>query len=110
MGVKVSKFCPNCGEKLADEANFCKNCGKDLSRYQKIFNDSSNHNVPQYSEKSHTAATVLGFVFAVLIPIIGIFIGIYLITRDDSKSAKRYGKIIIVLAVIVWIINFIFFF
>lgn len=109
MGVKVSKFCPNCGEELADDANFCKNCGKDLSKYQKVFNDS-NHNVSQYSEKSHTVATVLGFVFAVLIPIIGIFFGIYLITRDDSDSAKRYGKIIIAVAVIVWVINFIFFF
>ena len=110
MGVKVSKFCPNCGEELADEANFCKNCGKDLSKYQNLFSNGTNHNVSQYSEKSHTAATVLGFVFAVLIPIIGIFIGIYLLTRDDSASAKRYGKIIIAVAVIVWAINFIFFF
>lgn len=105
----MSKFCPNCGEELADDANFCKNCGKDLSKYRKVFNNDSNHYVVQHSEKSHTLATVLGFAFAVLIPIIGIFFGIYLITTDDSASAKKYGKIIIAVAVIVWVINFIFF-
>lgn len=106
----MSKFCPNCGEELADEANFCKNCGKDISKYQNVFNNNNSHYVPHIAEKSHTLVTVLGFAFAVLIPIIGIFFGIYLLTREDSTSAKRYGKIIIAVAVIVWAINFIFFF
>ena len=53
-------------------------------------------------EKSHTLATVLGFLFAILIPIIGLIFGIYLMTRNDSENAKKYGIAIILLAVIIW--------
>ena len=103
----MSKFCPFCGEKLLDEAKFCKNCGKDVSAYSAPGtgrNSDRVYSVPTV-EKSHTLATVLGFVFAFLIPLIGIIFGIYLATRNDSPKAKRYGIIIIVIAIIVWVIS-----
>ena len=86
----MSIFCPFCGEELVDNAKFCKNCGKNVESYG----------------KSHTLATVLGFIFSILIPLIGIIIGIYLYTRKDSPKAKRYGLLVIVLGVVVWIISF----
>lgn len=105
----MSKFCPFCGEELVSEAKFCKNCGKDVSAYAGIGNDtpSSYGYVVPADEKSHTLATVLGFICAFLIPLIGIIIGIYLVTRNGSPKAKKYGIIIIALAVVVWIISFI---
>lgn len=105
----MSKFCPFCGEELVSEAKFCKNCGKDISAYAAIGNDtpnSSDYVMPQ-SEKNHTLATVLGFICAFLIPLIGLIIGIYLVTRNDGPKAKKYGIIIIALAVVVWIFSFI---
>lgn len=101
-------FCPFCGEKLVDEAKFCKNCGKSVENYTKINNTSTNPYSfePPVEEKSHTLATVLGFLLAILIPLFGIIIGIYLITRNDNSNAKKYGTIIIVLGALVWILSF----
>lgn len=108
----MSKFCPNCGEELIDSAKFCKNCGKDLSNFQKgpdqTFNDHTQFISPVV-EKSHTAATVLGYVFAFLIPIIGVIFGIYLLTRDDNAQSKTHGKIVIVLSLVIWFISYFFF-
>ncbi len=108
----MTKFCPFCGEALVDEAKFCKSCGKSLEGIN-IDNDvgqtnyTQPYNVPVV-EKSHTAAIVLGYIFALLIPLIGLIIGIYLVTRNDSEKANRHGKYILILAIVIWILNFIF--
>ena len=110
----MSKFCPFCGEELVDSAKFCKNCGKNIEDYKNPDGDDMPKTqwTPPAEEKSHTLALVLGILFSILIPLIGIIIGIYLYTRKDSSKAKRYGTIIIALGVVVWIgsmlITFIF--
>lgn len=104
----MSIFCPFCGEELVDEAKFCKNCGKNVGNYTVNGNDASNTYTyqPPVVEKSHTLATVLGFICAVFIPLAGVIFAIYLITRNDGSNAKKYGIIMLVLAVLVWIISF----
>ena len=99
----MTKFCPFCGENLVHEAKFCKNCGKDVSSY--TAQGPGNFTPAQTSEKSHTLAIVAGYILALLIPLAGIIIGIYLITREESK-AKFHAKLIIALAVVVWFISF----
>ena len=105
----MSKFCPFCGEELVNEAKFCKNCGKDVSKYADVSENSNinaGYDLP-VAENNHTAARVLGFIFAFLIPLIGFIIGIYLVTRKDSEKAKNHGMIIIAISVVIWIISFI---
>lgn len=107
----MTKFCPFCGEALVDEAKFCKSCGKSLENIN--FNNNTQQTVytQPYSvpvvEKSHTAAIVLGYIFAILIPLIGLIIGIYLTTRNDSQKAKRHGIFVLIVAIAVWVLNFI---
>lgn len=81
-----------------------RSCRKTLDEIQNNLDASAVENeiVITAEEKSHTLATVLGFLFAILIPIIGIIFGIYLMTRNDSENAKKYGIIIILVAVIIW--------
>jgi hypothetical protein len=62
---------------------------------------------PPVEENKHTLAVVLGYLFAILIPLIGFIFGIYLVTRKDSESATFHGKIVIAIAVVIWIISFI---
>lgn len=81
-----------------------RSCRKTLDDIQNNLDVSSVNDgiVITAEEKSHTLATVLGFLFAILIPIIGIVFAIYLMTRNDSENAKKYGIIILILSVVIW--------
>lgn len=106
----MSKFCPFCGEELVDGAKFCKNCGKSLENFQNIDDNQNNYQfTPPVVENDRTILFVAGIIFALLIPIIGVIIGIYLYTRKDSSKAKSRGMIVIGLAVVIWIISFLFY-
>lgn len=102
----MAKFCPKCGEELVDNAKFCKNCGANLDNIESYtnLNDQGNYGIPVV-ENDHTAAVIIGYVGAILIPIIGIIAGIYLYTRKDSEKANRHAKFIIILAAVVWILS-----
>ncbi|MEE3491333.1 MAG: zinc-ribbon domain-containing protein [Methanobrevibacter sp.] len=103
----MSKFCPSCGEELVDNAKFCKNCGKNLENIEnpQDVNTSQSFQVPVV-ENDHKAAVIVGYVLAVLIPLFGFIVGIYLVTRKDSHNAKKHGKYVIIVAAIVWFISF----
>ena len=100
----MSRYCPNCGEELIDEAKFCKSCGTDLD------NPSKPRPTIDYrqdlGENDHKIAVIIGYILAILIPLLGIITAIYLLTRSDSENANKHGKYIIILAIIVWIISF----
>ncbi len=102
----MSKFCPFCGEELVDSAKFCKNCGKNVDIVSPNENPSQEFNVPVV-EKDHKVAIIIGYILAVLIPLFGVFVSVYLLTRNDSENAKKHGKYVLIVAIIVWIISFI---
>lgn len=103
----MSKFCPSCGEELVDNAKFCKNCGINLENMEKSqnTNQSQQYQVP-IVEKEHTAAIVIGYILALLIPLFGFMVGIYLITRNDSQKAKNHGKYVMILSAVIWVLSF----
>ena len=112
-------FCPSCGAEKKEGSKFCHNCGYNFENAvsEAVQNDDFNTQVNpqvnanpnpnvQSSQNSHTISKVLGYIFAILIPIIGIVFGIYLVTREE-EDAKKHGKIIIGLSVVIWIISYI---
>lgn len=102
----MTKYCPACGEELIDAAKFCKNCGAEIDNPQKTTN-TYQENRRQYielSDKNYTIAIVVGYVMAILIPLIGLIIGIYLLTRDSSR-AKKHGKFVLIVTVVVWALS-----
>ena len=105
----MSKYCPSCGEELVENANFCKSCGINLETMEEN-RFRPQDNVQQFMEvpeKSHTAAIVIGYVLAVLVPILGLVVSIYLLTRSDSERAKKHGKYVLIVTVVVWALSFI---
>lgn len=99
------KICPNCGEQLADEAIFCKSCGVNLDDFvvgKPV--DPAPQYTPPVEENDHKIAIILGYVGGILIPIIGIIIAIYLMTRD-SENAKKHGKYVLIVSAVVWAIS-----
>ncbi len=102
----MTKYCPACGEELIDAAKFCKNCGAEIDNPQKTTN-TYQENRRQYielSDKNYTIAIVVGYVMAILIPLIGLIIGIYLLTRDSSR-VKKHGKFVLIVTVVVWTLS-----
>ena len=102
----MTKYCPSCGEELVDNAKFCKSCGINLDTMEENRN-THQENTKQFieaTEKSHTLAVVAGYILAVLVPLLGIIVAVYLLTRD-SPDAKKHGRYMVIVAVVVWILT-----
>ena len=101
----MSKFGKNCGEELVDSAKFCKNCGINLETME---DNPYVKNVNQFKvesgENKHSFAVIIGYVCAVIMPLIGLIISIYLLTRD-SENAKKHGKYVLIVTLIVWVLS-----
>ena len=106
-------FCPSCGAEKKGGSKFCHNCGYEFKEVDAGANQDPSPNeqvnqspnpAVQTEENSHTLAKVLGYIFAILIPLIGIIFGVYL-WRCDEESARKHGMIIVGLSVFIWIIS-----
>lgn len=96
----MSKFCQNCGEKLKDTARFCKNCGANVENYRA----SENRFTTPADSKDNTILIVVGYLGALLYPLIGIILAIVLCIIGSEK-AKMHAKYIIIFSVILWILS-----
>jgi len=86
------KKCPYCAEEIQNEAIKCKHCGSDLI-------EQKNHTVIQ--NKSEYAKYLI---IAILLPIVGIILGIILIAKSNQQD-KKMGETILawsILFVIIW--------
>ena len=100
-------FCQKCGTKNQDEALFCEKCGNKLdSTNNKPISESSNYKpVYESSEKPVSGILiVVGYIFSILGGLIGIVIGLYLVTRKNSK-AQFHGRIMLLIALVVIILS-----
>ncbi|MCK9152118.1 PsbP-related protein [Methanobacterium alcaliphilum] len=89
-------LCPRCGTENKDNEKFCKKCSNQLAQ--------ENHENTRIKKKNSRLLVVLGYIFAVLSGIIGVVIGVYLYTRDNSYY-KVHGRNIIIVAALVIIIG-----
>ena len=95
----MARYCRNCGSKIEEGYNFCKSCGAEVQNPE-----DSPYERPQKPEKSYRIWIILGYVLAIVAPLLGGILSIYLMTREEKKP-KRHGKFILVLAILVWIIS-----
>lgn len=97
-------FCPNCGSQNKDDAQFCENCGSKLDTVVTQETPTSKIPDPAESKKPSTILVILGYIFAILGGLIGIVIGLYLYTRENSE-AKFHGRNMLVIAAIIIILS-----
>lgn len=129
----MTNFCDKCGAEVKEGTKFCHKCGAEISAKQIHTTHETIEsgvscpycgklipigqkvclNCGQQLEDEITAIKILliiiGFIGPVFIPLIGIIIGIYLATRNNSKL-KTLGAVIIAWSILIWIITFIAFF
>lgn len=129
----MTKYCSECGVENSDAAKFCIKCGKPLVEIKTETEEKVGEykcprcdksipigiNICPYCgnvliKEDYTGAKVIGYLFTILtlffgfIPgIIGIIIGIYIISRENQEI-RKHGIIMIILNVLFTIINFIF--
>ena len=124
-------FCNNCGKEVKEGTKFCSGCGASLSDEEESANtrqNTVNSGTPcpkcgslipfgnvactncgsLLNPNKHTAAIVIGYLCSIFIPIFGIIFGIYLLTRPN-KDVHKHGIIMIILAVAMIIIWWLFF-
>ena len=91
------KKCLHCAEDIQDEAIKCKHCGANISE---------EYNNSRYGVSKSDYAKYI--IITILIPLAGIIMGIYFMTKDDPKTKKMgesilvWGILIPILSSIVW--------
>ncbi len=93
-------FCPKCGTKNLEDSQFCENCGIKLTN-----TGNQPHTYSSEANKPSILVIILGYIFAILGGLIGIVIGLYLLSKDNS-SAKFHGRNIMIIAVISIILGY----
>lgn len=93
-------FCSKCGKQIDDEAMICPECGCATSNYK------SNNSNGTSEEEKNTMAT-LAIVFAVLIPLVGLILGIIGVCKYQNEKYKMKCVTAIVLSIFLWIVSFV---
>lgn len=114
-------ICRNCGNQISDQAAVCPHCGSATGVAQQPYYGAPQqpygapqqpYGAPQQpyygaqpEEKSALATCAL--VFAFLVPIAGLILGIIGVTKYNNPALKKKCIIAIPVSVVVWIINFV---
>ena len=106
-------FCRNCGNQISDQAAVCPRCGSATGVAQQPYYGAQQPyygvQQPYYGvqpEEKSTLATC-ALVFAFLVPIAGLILGIIGVTKYNNPELKKKCIIAIPVSVVVWIINFV---
>jgi uncharacterized membrane protein YvbJ len=100
--VILMKYCAKCGKELFDEAVICPGCGCPTGPMPA---PRVTQNTPPKAQPDRTGLALL---FAFLIPIVGLIMGIIgLNNTTDPKLQGKY-KAAIGWSIVVWLISFIF--
>ena len=121
------KFCQSCGTQILDDAAFCPNCGASVAAEpaqqapmgQAPMGQAPMYQAPMYqapmgqmpfapAESSGTATCAI--VFAFLIPLVGLILGIVGMNKYQTPALKKKCKTAIIISVVVWVLSFLIMF
>ncbi len=122
-GEVLTKFCPNCGTEMNDTSNFCPSCGTSQQPNESTTNvnitcSNCGSPIPQGSmtcvrcgtplyKKDYKFVLIIGYILSIIAPIIGIIIGIYLLTRKDDPDVHKHGIIMAIIGAAIFVIGII---
>lgn len=98
----MPKFCDECGAELKDNSKFCDKCGSSIEKKEYIPFIITGYvfSIFSYVCPLNIGYSYIGFILGTTIPsIIGIAIGIFLLTRNN-KDVHKHGILIIIIGII----------
>ncbi|MBR3096130.1 MAG: zinc-ribbon domain-containing protein [Clostridia bacterium] len=100
------KYCQKCGKELLDEAVICPNCGCAVAPVQPSSPTESPFatETPQPQSRESDSSANMALLFAFLIPIVGIILGVINMGKYQTKKYKDRCVAAIVIGAIVQII------
>ena len=100
----MSKFCSNCGNEVADEAEICPKCGVSVSQNTAVSNNNNG--------TSNGMATA-GFILSFFVPLLGLIFSILGLKKvketNKGKGLSTAGIIISSIALFITLISIIIF-
>lgn len=94
-------FCQKCGKEINDDAVVCVGCGCSVQQKSSV---SDNQSTKEAKESNSTANCAL--LFAFLLPIVGIIMGIIGVCKYKTPKYKQRCITAIIVSIVVWIISF----
>ncbi len=95
--MSSTKFCTKCGGSLKETDKLCANCGVTIEetpvkaeesvQQEGVATPASKYNPPTKEEKNKL---ILWMVLSIIIPIIGIVLGIVMYSKKDKTSGMHY--------------------
>ncbi len=89
-------FCPECGNQNPDDARFCGNCRHPLSGTAGRSVNSSSNSVVEIGTESKTVSDAMKYgvlAGSLIIPFIGLIMGIIYLAQGESEERKDVGKL-----------------
>lgn len=96
-------FCSKCGNQIDDDAIVCPKCGCATSNYHPASNKQGSQSVVE--EEKSTLST-LSIVFAILMPIVGLILGIVGCCKYKNPQFKNKCIAAIPISIVVWAISY----
>jgi uncharacterized membrane protein YvbJ len=99
------KRCPFCAEEIQNDAIYCKHCQSSLNTHPTKRN--RNQKISAGEHESYGTITIL----SILLPIVGIIIGIVYLTKNDplDKKLGEHAIAFSILFTIIWFVVLSFF-
>jgi len=97
------KYCSKCGKELLDEAVICVGCGCPVSGGP-LSKPSAPQEAP-FEKKESPGTANCALVFAFLIPIVGLIMGIYGWTKYKDSKLRRKCITAIICSIFMWIVG-----
>lgn len=95
-------FCSKCGNEIDNEALICPKCGCATAN---MVNMNAQKAAAAQTEETSTLATC-AIVFAILMPIVGLILGIIGTVKYKNEAYKKKSISAIVLSIALWAIYF----
>lgn len=103
-------FCSKCGKQIPDDSTFCPFCGNAVAQAAPSTPEPRRAAPQQTAPEAQVSIGlhILIIVATVLIPLVGLIMGVIYI-RSDSPAKKKAGKVWLTVGIIAFFVNMLIF-